>query len=216
MKYCVLCGKEIKSFGLLYCLDCKYKDFKVKPKKETVSIKKYNSLNSRFEKVSRENIELKKSLKNVPDLMKQLVEENSFLKDYIKNNDIENLKKEYELELSELQKKLNEVDNIQKLSELKSIVNEVPEQLKEIKYGVAEFDISDNIPKVYFLVDNDKVVYVGKTEKKLLLRISDHVRTKRNSFNRVFYTDVKPEFLDYVEQKYIKMFKPIYNITHNG
>lgn len=213
--FCTECGKEL--FGKKkICLDCKYKVFEVKPKKETVSIKKYNSLNARFQKVSRENIELKKSLKKIPDLIKQIGDENSFLKDYIKNNNIENLKKEYELKMAELQSKLNEVNNIQKLSELKSIVNDIPEQLKEVKYGVSEFNISDNIPKVYFLVDDNKIVYVGKTEKKLLLRISDHVRTKRNCFNRVFYTDVQPGFLDYVEQKYIKMFKPIYNITHNG
>ena len=57
--FCTECGKEL--FGKKkICLDCKYKVFEVKPKKETVSIKKYNSLNARFQKVSRENIELKK------------------------------------------------------------------------------------------------------------------------------------------------------------
>lgn len=65
---------------------------------------------------------------------------------------------------------------------------------------------------IYFLIDTDKVVYVGKS-KRGLSRIYGHLGKKR--FNRFYYIGVTAESMNKLEAHYIKKFTPIYNIQGN-
>lgn len=65
-------------------------------------------------------------------------------------------------------------------------------------------------PGVYFLCQNNKVVYVGQSTNPSV-RIVQHQADKK--FDRVFL--IPTNDLDNVEYEYIKKLKPKYNITHN-
>lgn len=68
---------------------------------------------------------------------------------------------------------------------------------------------------VYFLIDKDKVVYVGQTKCTWPQRIDNHLREGQKVFDDVWYVGVPIKELDNVEKKYIKKFKPKYNVTNN-
>lgn len=60
---------------------------------------------------------------------------------------------------------------------------------------------------VYLLIDNDEVVYVGKTEKGIR-RIYQHID---KSFNKMQFIEVKKDELDFFEDLYIMKYQPKYN-----
>jgi len=64
-------------------------------------------------------------------------------------------------------------------------------------------------PCVYFLIDKNKIVYVGQTVN-IYMRMKDHEKNK--SFNRVLYIPVAKEYLDKIERGYIDSLNPKYNL----
>jgi hypothetical protein len=81
------------------------------------------------------------------------------------------------------------------------------------------FKVSEPIPQsltycafLYFLIDNEEVVYIGSTSD-LSTRIWSHKKDKK--FNEVKYImGTDRVFILYEEERYIKMFSPKYNIEH--
>ncbi len=68
---------------------------------------------------------------------------------------------------------------------------------------------------VYFLLLDNKVVYVGKA-KNIYSRIHSHILHDRKLFNRVKYKEYDESELDAREYLCIQRFMPKYNIVHNG
>jgi len=64
-------------------------------------------------------------------------------------------------------------------------------------------------PCVYFLIDGDRVVYVGKSAK-LVTRLVEHMQDKR--FDRVLYLRQPKSDLSRVESALIRYLKPRYNV----
>jgi hypothetical protein len=92
-----------------------------------------------------------------------------------------------------------------------------------------EYKLQDvYFPCIYFLLKNEKVVYVGQTEyglKRILCHPSD------KDFDTIRTIKCKSEKLDEMEMKYIAKYQPLYNkqlpnacssmrlkqiLTHNG
>ncbi|MBK8974093.1 MAG: GIY-YIG nuclease family protein [Hahellaceae bacterium] len=65
-------------------------------------------------------------------------------------------------------------------------------------------------PCVYFLCDEEKVVYVGQT-KNFAARITSHRNEKGDKFSRVFFIPVPESCLLSVESQYIRLLKPELN-----
>lgn len=63
---------------------------------------------------------------------------------------------------------------------------------------------------VYFLLNGDEVVYVGKTEN-LDGRIRAHERSNGKLFNSVWFRETPPELLAAVERAFIQQIGPKYN-----
>jgi len=63
---------------------------------------------------------------------------------------------------------------------------------------------------VYFLVQDDEVVYVGQSVNPLA-RISTHVKEKAGMFNKFYFLAVPKHMLDSVEGGFIKLLKPKLN-----
>lgn len=71
------------------------------------------------------------------------------------------------------------------------------------------FELSNKeIPCIYFLVDKDKIVYVGQSIS-LHDRISNHRQHK--NFDRVFYMVVPRDLLNKIERSFIKYLRPSLN-----
>lgn len=66
---------------------------------------------------------------------------------------------------------------------------------------------------VYFLFCESEVVYVGKSTN-IVKRVHQHYSDGK-VFDRFAYIEFEERFLDYEERKYIKMYSPKYNISHN-
>lgn len=63
---------------------------------------------------------------------------------------------------------------------------------------------------VYLLVKNEEVIYVGKSDGRVLSRISSHLKTKK--FDKVLYVAVKSkDKLDKKEIELISVYKPKLN-----
>ena len=63
---------------------------------------------------------------------------------------------------------------------------------------------------IYFLIDNNKIVYCGKT-KKMYERIWSHIRDKGKKFDRYFFIPMSAKESDDAEKVYISKFQPKYN-----
>jgi hypothetical protein len=66
---------------------------------------------------------------------------------------------------------------------------------------------------IYFLFDNDVIVYIGQT-KSILQRIGAHISFK--SFNSVSIVEVAESEQDVLERLYIEEYKPKYNERKHG
>lgn len=67
---------------------------------------------------------------------------------------------------------------------------------------------------VYFLTENQNIVYVGQS-KNIPLRIASHIADKQKKFDSVFYLKLpKNDLLD-VESEWISSLRPKYNKTIN-
>lgn len=87
---------------------------------------------------------------------------------------------------------------------------EVPAALRGIK-GLCR--VTEYPPGVYFLVEDDEVVYVGQSTNPAA-RIPDHAQHKK--FTRVYMVPVPPSALDEVEGALIRTLKPKYNFWGRG
>ena len=65
---------------------------------------------------------------------------------------------------------------------------------------------------VYFLLQNKEVIYVGQT-KKGMARVYAH---EDKQFTNVYIIETSPDTLDYLEDIYIKKYKPKYNKKLNA
>lgn len=63
---------------------------------------------------------------------------------------------------------------------------------------------------IYFLIDDDEIVYVGQTKKQLHLRLAYHKNNGR-VFDRSEITEVESKYADVVESCYIHTLRPKYN-----
>jgi hypothetical protein len=87
---------------------------------------------------------------------------------------------------------------------------DIPKQLKDVKH-LKEHSLADEHPcYVYFLVQDDEVVYVGKTTQPIPVRPLSH---DDKEFNRIFYTECDSRSLSDVETSWIKKLQPKYNIA---
>lgn len=91
---------------------------------------------------------------------------------------------------------------------------EKPKCLKNIKY-LKRIDISQPC-YVYFLLKDSNVVYVGQTSSAWPLRILQHYKDETKKFDDVWFIETDKTSLNWIEQKYINEFKPIYNKSNNG
>lgn len=101
-------------------------------------------------------------------------------------------------------------------SNVTSEMTKVIEDVYPIKFNknlYKEFTIETAIYNklvIYFLINNDSLVYVGKSNSNVLSRIQSHISDK--IFNQVRYISVSTQkALDEYEIKYITKYKPKFN-----
>ena len=96
--------------------------------------------------------------------------------------------------------------------------------------GIEKCEFDNNIAFVYFLVNEEKVIYVGKTtnflgrivshqkhEKVTKQWVNDRLQNckpKLKEFNNVYIKEINKDYLDYYEKLYIKCYTPKYNTCH--
>lgn len=68
----------------------------------------------------------------------------------------------------------------------------------------------DKIVGVYFLLLDDRIVYIGKSEN-IMYRLASHRYEATKEFNRVFVYECASANLDRLESLYINKFQPIHN-----
>ncbi|EJB8455148.1 GIY-YIG nuclease family protein [Vibrio parahaemolyticus] len=68
--------------------------------------------------------------------------------------------------------------------------------------------ISENYEFIYFLLDSDNLIYVGRTTK-LFTRIDSHSYDKQ--FDRYKWILVEKEYVDFLEKYFIDVYRPIEN-----
>ena len=86
----------------------------------------------------------------------------------------------------------------------------MPESLVPMVGKLREFQGDPHGPCVYFLIDNDDVVYVGQS-RSLASRIETHQKNK--IFNRSVYLPCPEENLNDVESSLIRKLRPKYNLS---
>jgi excinuclease UvrABC nuclease subunit len=77
--------------------------------------------------------------------------------------------------------------------------------------------LEGNSPGVYFLFNDDELVYIGKGWN-CLLRVAEHTRKESTkTFTSWEYIQInEKEKYDELEKKLIKQYRPRYNKTHLG
>jgi hypothetical protein len=86
----------------------------------------------------------------------------------------------------------------------------VPPILREVR-GIFECPLSASPPGVYFLCNDDDVVYVGQSVQPLA-RVATHITSdKQGKFNRAFIVPCLPEHLTEVENAFIRTMEPPLN-----
>lgn len=80
-----------------------------------------------------------------------------------------------------------------------------------------ELTPKDECRFIYFLIDDDEIVYVGQTKNALSERLMHHEK-KYRQFDRVERIEVKAKYADIVESCYIHSIRPKYNgnVIHKG
>jgi predicted GIY-YIG superfamily endonuclease len=94
--------------------------------------------------------------------------------------------------------------NIIYVSEQRSI----PAILRALSANVQEFFIPLSGPCIYFLMREDRIVYVGQS-MSIARRIPDHLSSK--SFDRIYYSPVQEKEMDGIERTLIEYYDPEYN-----
>lgn len=76
--------------------------------------------------------------------------------------------------------------------------------------------VSDiSVAAVYFLLDDDEVVYVGKSVN-LHMRLADHFRYPGFAFNGFAFVVCDRDILGYEEAKYIGKYRPKHNVRERN
>lgn len=88
----------------------------------------------------------------------------------------------------------------------------VPELLEHNEIISKSYEIGRNKIGVYFLINENKIVYVGKTIKGLT-RAYSHLDNK--IFDRIYFLPCLEEELNILEANYIVKYAPLYNIALN-
>jgi excinuclease UvrABC nuclease subunit len=68
---------------------------------------------------------------------------------------------------------------------------------------------------IYFLILDDKIVYVGQSNN-IYNRLARHIHGKSKNFNQFSFIEVPLDQLNMVETAYIHHFRPKYNFGTNG
>jgi predicted DNA-binding transcriptional regulator AlpA len=93
-------------------------------------------------------------------------------------------------------------------------LSDVPSDLADVQPSLLEYDRGQFSSAVYFLVKDDRVVYVGKA-LNVAVRVEQHARgtngTPKKEFDRVLYLPVDPERLSSAEAYFIRLLKPVLN-----
>lgn len=93
-----------------------------------------------------------------------------------------------------------------------AVRDEIPEALRPLEGRLKSFT-EQSIPAcIYFLIDDDEIVYVGQTIG-LSGRIQTHRKEKLGLFEQVLYLPVPQSELDRVEQSFIRALRPRLNIA---
>lgn len=88
----------------------------------------------------------------------------------------------------------------------------MPRPASEI-FALPRFTI-DQMSGVYFLIKNDRCVYVGSSDN-VHGRIKDHFKSgsKTSDFDSYTFVPCPPETMRDIEREYIKILKPLHNYT---
>ena len=89
---------------------------------------------------------------------------------------------------------------------------EAPKELQPFLNDVYEIDLGIvNSPSgIYFLYDNDELVYIGETIQ-VLRRLQDHIYENKKNFSKAFFIKINKEKTLKIETELIRFFKPKYN-----
>ena len=96
--------------------------------------------------------------------------------------------------------------------------------------GIEKFEFDNNRAFIYFLLEGQEVIYVGKTTS-FLSRVVSHQKnetvskqwvdgklqkceSKLKKFDDVYIKKIHEDHLDYYEKLYIKCYTPKYNTCH--
>lgn len=120
-------------------------------------------------------------------------------------------KSRMEDEEKKLGKKFHRIIN--KILEHSLETTEIPHSIKDIP-NIKKLNAGYAEAIIYFLLHNDKIVYVGQTKSEWPGRIRQHLKDQK-LFDQVYYIHVREHEVDRQEQYYIKKFKPKYNKAHN-
>ena len=82
---------------------------------------------------------------------------------------------------------------------------------ERIKNEASKYIPFDTLPRVYFLFDDDVLVYIGQT-MKISGRITQHT-AEQKTFNKVASFRVGKSELDMIEMVNIRHYHPVYNET---
>lgn len=129
----------------------------------------------------------------------------------------ENVQRELDKHRASMEKAEKALDKkyhriINKLLAQNNALIEIPEAIKEVT-DIKKLHAEYVEAIVYFLLHNNKVVYVGQTRSEWPGRIREHLKTDKN-FDQVYYIQVRRHEVDSLERYYIKKFKPKYNKAH--
>lgn len=91
---------------------------------------------------------------------------------------------------------------------------QAPRDLRDVRY-LQRWQGEESPARVYFLVRDEKVVYVGMTTQVWPLRIMDHIKEGSKRFDDVWFLDVDKESVATVEQHFINQLQPEYNVAGN-
>lgn len=72
-------------------------------------------------------------------------------------------------------------------------------------------DIKNNFSAIYFLLNNDEVIYIGKGIN-IYNRIKFHIKDENKIFNKIKYKKCNAEELNFLENYYILKYQPKKNI----
>ena len=96
------------------------------------------------------------------------------------------------------------------------LIGDIPEELSEFGSSLRGMDLASDRGShscVYFLYDDEELVYIGQASRSAYNRINDHKKTK--IYTKAYYVPCPISELDSLERALIKQFTPRDNKSHN-